>query len=55
MYLDTSNSFSPSRIARIIDELPIPFVEEVSNHHIYILLFPIVVQGVIIIISIVMV
>lgn len=28
MYLDTSNSFSPSRIARIIDELPIPFVEE---------------------------
>ncbi|TVU10731.1 hypothetical protein EJB05_44277 [Eragrostis curvula] len=28
MYLDTSNSFSPSRIAGIIDEFPIPLVGE---------------------------
>jgi hypothetical protein len=46
LYLDTSNSFSPSRIARILDELPISFVKEVSSNkpmiHIPALLLPIV-------------
>ncbi|KAM0850499.1 hypothetical protein ACQ4PT_053031 [Festuca glaucescens] len=28
LYLDTSNSFSPSRIARILDERPISFIKE---------------------------
>uniref|UniRef100_A0ACD5ULN9 Uncharacterized protein n=1 Tax=Avena sativa TaxID=4498 RepID=A0ACD5ULN9_AVESA len=28
LYLDTSNSFSPSRIARILDEIPISLIKE---------------------------
>jgi RAD51-like protein 3 len=31
MYLDTSNSFSPSRIARIVDGFPISLVREPKN------------------------
>lgn len=45
LYLDTSNSFSPSRIAHILDELPISLIKEVSNKpviHVPALLLPIV-------------
>jgi hypothetical protein len=46
LYFDTSNSFSPSRIARILDELPISFIKEVSSNkpmiHVPALLLPIV-------------
>uniref|UniRef100_R7W0R3 DNA repair RAD51-4-like protein n=1 Tax=Aegilops tauschii TaxID=37682 RepID=R7W0R3_AEGTA len=30
LYLDTSNSFSPSRIAHILDELPISLIKEIT-------------------------
>uniref|UniRef100_A0A453SVX4 RecA family profile 1 domain-containing protein n=1 Tax=Aegilops tauschii subsp. strangulata TaxID=200361 RepID=A0A453SVX4_AEGTS len=43
LYLDTSNSFSPSRIAHILDELPISLIKEVSNKpgiHVPALLLP---------------
>jgi hypothetical protein len=32
MYMDTSNSFSPGRIATMIDEFPISLVREVDSH-----------------------